>query len=365
MNQNGRILTGHRPTGPRHIGHLAGTLQNWVRLQDTYECFFLVADLHVLTTDYAHPERVRENSLGIVFDWLATGIDPQRSTLVLQSAVPAHAQLETLFAMLVTVSRLNRVPTYKEQVKELHLQPSLGLLGYPVLQAADILAYHANAVPVGEDQLPHIELTREVARRFNQLYGETFPEPDGLLSTTPRLPGTDNRTMHTSYGNVIFLRETPEETTQKIMNMYTDPTRIHATDPGHVEGNPLFIYHDTFNPNHEEVEQLKERYRAGKVGDVEVKRKLAAALNETLAPIRSRRVELAAHPDDAVDILRAGTARAIEISGQTLADVQEKMGLATRLLQTELVPATGSTRKTVAANPPNRDEPPVNLLYVP
>jgi tryptophanyl-tRNA synthetase len=365
MPYKGRILTGHRPTGPRHIGHLAGTLQNWVRLQDSYECFFLVADLHVLTTDYAHPERVRENSLGIIFDWLATGIDPKRSTIVLQSAVSAHAQLETLLGMLVTVSRLNRVPTYKEQVKELHLQPSLGLLGYPVLQAADILAYHANAVPVGEDQLPHIELTRELARRFNQLYGETFPEPESLLSTTPRLPGIDNRTMHTSYGNVIYLRDTPEETTQKIMNMYTDPTRIHATDPGHVEGNPLFIYHDTFNPDQAEVEQLKERYRAGKVGDIEVKRRLAAAMNETLAPIRGRRIELAAHPDDAVDILRVGTARAVELTSQTLNDVQEKMGLATRLLQNELVPATGSYRKTAPGHPQNMDDQPANLLYVP
>jgi tryptophanyl-tRNA synthetase len=365
MAPKARILTGHRPTGPRHIGHLAGTLRNWVRLQDDYECFFLVADLHVLTTDFAHPERVRENSLGIVLDWLATGIDPQRSTLVLQSAVPAHAQLETLLSMLVTVSRLNRVPTYKEQVKELHLQPSLGLLGYPVLQAADILAYQANAVPVGEDQLPHIELTREVARRFNQLYGETFPEPESLLSATPRLPGTDNRTMHTSYANVIFLRESAEETTQKIMNMYTDPTRIHATDPGHVEGNPLFVYHDTFNPNYAEVEQLKERYRTGKVGDVEVKRKLAAALNETLAPVRRRRSELAAHTDDAIDILRAGTARAVEITGQTLQTVQEKMGLATHLLQAALVPATGNSRKTGPGHPKNGDDLPVNLLYVP
>ncbi len=297
----GRILTGHRPTGPRHIGHLAGTLTNWARLQDSYECFFLVADLHVLTTDYTHPERVRQNSFGIVLDWLAAGIDPERATLVLQSAAPAHAQLETLLGMLVTVGRLSRVPTYKEQVHELQLQPSLGLLGYPVLQAADILVYKADTVPVGEDQLPHIELTREVARRFNQLYGETFPEPQGLLSTTPRLPGTDNRTMHTSYGNAIFLRDTPEETTQKVMAMYTDPTRIHATDPGHVEGNPVFAYHDAFNQDKAEVAELKERYLAGTVGDVEVKRRLARALNETLAPIRQRRETLAANPDAGFD----------------------------------------------------------------
>lgn len=357
----GRILTGHRPTGPRHIGHLAGTLTNWVRLQDSYECFFLVADLHVLTTDHTHPERVRQNSFGIVLDWLAAGIDPERSTLVLQSAVPAHTQLAALLGMLVTVGRLSRVPTYKEQVHELHLQPSLGLLSYPVLQAADILAYKANTVPVGEDQLPHIELTREAARRFNQLYGETFPEPEGLLSTIPRLPGTDNRTMHTSYGNAIFLSDTPEETTQKVMTMYTDPARIHATDPGHVEGNPVFIYHDAFNQDKEEVAELKERYKAGKIGDVEVKRRLARALNETLAPIRQRRETLAANPDVVIDILRAGTARAQDLTGETLAEVQEKMGLATGLLHKTPSPALTGGRKTARAS----ESSAANMLYVP
>jgi len=355
--KKGRILTGHRPTGPRHIGHLMGTLETWARLQDTYECFFLVADLHVLTTDYEHPQRVRENTLGIVLDWLAAGIDPDRSTLVLQSAVPAHTQLDTLLGMLVTVSRLNRVPTYKEQVKELHLQPSLGLLAYPVLQAADILVYKANTVPVGEDQLPHIELTREVARRFNQLYGETFPEPDGLLSSTPRLPGTDNRTMHTSYGNAIFLRDTPEETARKVMSMYTDPTRIHANDPGHVEGNPLFAYLDAFNPNQAEVDELKARYRSGTVGDVEVKRRLAVVLNEYLAPIRRRREQLAARPDYLVDILRTGTTRAREQAGKTLAEVQERMGLATNLIQS--IPQTGGR------GPATSEYQPEQLLYVP
>lgn len=359
MNKRGRILTGHRPTGPRHIGHLMGTLENWAKLQDTYECFFLVADLHVLTTDYEHPERVRENTTAIVLDWLAAGIDPNRSTLVLQSALPAHTQLSTLFSMITTVSRLQRVPTYKEQVKELHLQPSLGLLGYPVLQAADILVYKANAVPVGEDQLPHIELTREIARRFNQLYVETFPEPEGLLSATPRLPGTDNRTMHTSYGNAIFIGDSEEETTRKVMNMYTDPTRLRATDPGHVEGNPTFVYHDVFNRNKEEVEDLKARYVAGKVGDVEVKRKLAAALNEYLAPIRARRAHFAARPDDLVDILRTGTLRAREITNQTLAEVQEKMGLLTGLIQSAPVPATGGGSQP--ANPYAGER----MLYVP
>lgn len=357
--KKGRILTGHRPTGPRHIGHLMGTLENWTRLQDSYECLFLVADLHVLTTDYEHPRRVRENSLGIVLDWLSAGIDPNRSTLILQSAVPAHTQLNTLFNMLVTVSRLNRVPTYKEQVNELGLQPSLGLLGYPVLQAADILLYKAGVVPVGEDQLPHIELTREVARRFNQLYGDTFPEPEGLLSATPRLPGIDNRTMHTSYGNAIFLRDTAEETTRKVMSMFTDPTRIHANDPGHIENNPVFAYHDAFNQNKAEVAELKERYVAGTVGDVEVKRKLAIAMNEYLAPIRQRREQFANHPDDVIQILRAGTLRARELAETTLTEVEEKMGLATSLLMTAPIPTTGSAGRFMDSLP---HEP---LLFVP
>jgi tryptophanyl-tRNA synthetase len=212
-------------------------------------------------------------------------------------------------------------------------------------------------VPVGEDQLPHIELAREIARRFNQLYGETFPEPEGMLSSTPRLPGTDNRTMHTSYGNTIFLRDTPEETTRKVMDMYTDPTRLRATDPGHVEGNPVFVYHDTFNRNRAEVEDLKARYVVGKVGDVEVKRKLAAALNETLAPIRARRAELEKRPDEVIDILREGTAAARTLTGDTLAEAQEKMGLVTGLIDVPPVPKTGGKNSSYMT--------PAYLLYVP
>lgn len=325
--KKGRILTGHRPTGPRHIGHLVGTLENWRKLQDTHECYFLIADLHVLTTDYEHPDRVSQNVLEVLADWIASGIDPERSAIVLQSAIPAHAQLTLLFNMLVTVARLSRVPTYKEQTQALDLTPSAGLLTYPVLQAADILLYKADTVPVGEDQLPHIELTREIARRFNQLYGETFSEPEGLLSSTPRLPGVDNRTMHASYGNAIHLKDTPEETTRKVMNMYTDPTRIHATDPGHVEGNPVFEYHDVFNRDREQVDEFKERYRAGKIGDVEVKRRLAEALNEYLAPIREKRAELIARPDDLRDILRQGTECARPIAEATYEEAARKMGL--------------------------------------
>jgi tryptophanyl-tRNA synthetase len=322
-----RILTGHRPTGPRHIGHLVGTLENWTRLQDTHECFFLVADLHVLTTGHAEPENIQKNILNMLADWLAAGIDPSRSTIVLQSIIPEHAQLALLFGMLTSVARLERVPTYKEQINELNLQPSLGLLAYPVLQAADILLYKANLVPVGEDQLPHIELAREIARRFNQTYGHTFPVPEALLSEAARLPGLDNRTMHTSYGNAIYLRDTVEETTRKVMSMYTDPTRIHPTDPGHVEGNPVFVYHDIFNPDKAEVDDLKKRYRAGQVGDVEVKGRLAEALNAYLAPLRERREELISHPKKLLEVLFSGTVKAKFIAQQTLEEVHQKMGL--------------------------------------
>ncbi|MGD8403139.1 MAG: tryptophan--tRNA ligase [Anaerolineales bacterium] len=322
-----RILTGHRPTGPRHIGHLVGTLENWTRLQDTHECFFLVADLHVLTTGHAQPEHIQDNILNMLADWLAAGIDPSRSTIVLQSIIPEHAQLALLFSMLTSVSRLERVPTYKEQIKELNLQPSLGLLTYPVLQAADILLYKAQVVPVGEDQLPHIELSREIARRFNQTYGNIFPEPGALLSKAARLPGVDNRTMHTSYGNSILLKDTPEETERKVMSMYTDPTRIHATDPGHVDGNPVFTFHEIFNPDKEEVEEFKTRYRKGRIGDVEVKRRLAEVLNAYLAPLRERRAEYISQPKMLLEVLFSGTVKAKFIAQQTLEETYQKMGL--------------------------------------
>ena len=324
--QKPRILTGHRPTGPRHIGHLVGTLETWAQLQDSYECFFLVADLHVLTTNY-HPEHLQDNILNMLADWLAAGIDPNRATIVLQSIIPEHAQLSLLLGMLTTVARLERVPTYKDQARELNLQPSSGLLTYPVLQAADILLYKAKIVPVGEDQLPHIELARELARRFNRTFGRIFPEPRAQLSNAPRLPGTDNRTMHTSYGNAIFLRDTPEETARKIMSMYTDLTRLRADDPGHVDGNPVFALLDIFHADKDELSELKTRYEAGKVGDVEVKQLLAVSLNAYLVPLRARRAELYAQPKMLMEILYSGTVKAKFEAQQTLEEVYEKMGL--------------------------------------
>lgn len=325
--KKGTILTGHRPTGPRHIGHLVGTLEQWARMQDDYDCFFLIADLHVLTTDYAHPESIQQNIIDVMTDWLAAGLDPERSTMVRQSALMEHAQLATLFGMLTTVARLERVPTYKEQIQQLKLKPSAGLLTYPVLQSADILVYKADTVPVGEDQLPHIELTREIARRFNNTYGDTFPEPEGLLSKSARLPGTDNRTMHASYGNTILLADSPEETTKKVMSMYTDPNRIHADDPGTVEGNPVFEYHDVFNPNKDEVDDFKARYREGKVGDVDVKKSLAAALNKYLRPQRERREAYVKDPKKVLKVLNEGTEAARPLVQATMDEVQQKMGL--------------------------------------
>jgi tryptophanyl-tRNA synthetase len=334
MNRE-RILTGHRPTGPRHLGHLVGTLQTWSALQEHDACYFLIADLHVLTTDYAHPQRIQANVLEVVTDWLAAGINPQRSTLILQSAVPEHTQLALVLSMLVSTARLERVPTFKDQARELGLQPTLGLLAYPVLQAADILLYKATRVPVGEDQLPHLELAREIARRFNALFGGTFPEPQVLLSSVPRLPGLDNRSMHTSYGNTLLLKDTPEETTRKVMSMYTDPKRVHPSDPGHVEGNPVFDYHTIFNPDRAEVEELKARYRAGTVGDVEVKQILARVLNEALAPLRDRRRELAQHPEQLREVLLDGTQAARPLAAETLAEVHERLGLSPRAAQGE------------------------------
>jgi tryptophanyl-tRNA synthetase len=337
-----RILTGHRPTGPRHIGHLVGTLKTWARLQDAYQCLFLVADIHVLTTDFKHPELIEQNTLEMVFDWLAAGIDPSRSILILQSGIPEHAQLCTLLGMLVSVARLERVPTYKEQTRELHLTPSLGLLSYPVLQAADILIYCAQAVPVGDDQLPHIELTKELARRFNQLYGNFFPEPEPILSNCPRLPGIDNRTMHTSYGNAIYLCDSPEETTRKVMSMYTDPTRIHPTDPGHIENNPVFTYLDEFDTDPGRVEELKQFYRAGKVGDVEVKRYLATVLNASLENHRQVRKEIASQKEKVKEIIFEGTFQARKIAQQTMKTVMEKMGLKTNFLLSQVSNQSGS-----------------------
>ena len=307
-----RILTGDRPTGTLHLGHYVGTLANRVRLQDEYECFFIIADLHMLTTHYDRIPDIGENVRQLVYDYVSVGIDPEKSTIYLQSLVPEVAELMLLFSMLITVPRLERVPTIKDQMQAANFESAtLGLLSYPVLQAADITMVRAHLVPVGKDQASHLEVTREIVNRFNQLYGEIFPVPDTLIGEVPTLVGTDGQSkMSKSLNNAIYLSDSEETVNKKVMGMYTDPTRLRATDPGHVEGNPTFDYHDAFNDNKAEVEDLKERYRAGRVGDVEVKKKLAAAVNRFLAPIRERRRRIEAHPERVEEIIREGSARA-------------------------------------------------------
>ena len=326
-----RILTGDRPTGKLHLGHFVGSLENRVRLQDEYECFFIVADLHTLTTA-AEKEKILklpENIREMVLDYLAVGIDPKKSTIYLQSKVPEVAYLSLLFSMLVSVPRCQRVPTLKEVMHDLQIkQPSLGLLTYPVLQAADILMVRADLVPVGKDQESHIEVTREIARKFNSEFGEVFPEPEPLIGEVPTLVGTDGKAkMSKSLGNCIYLSDSEDAVRKKVREMYTDPTRIHPTDPGHVEGNPVFVYHDAFNPNKEEVEDLKSRYREGRVGDVEVKEKLVRVLNGFLDPIRKRRIEFEKQPKLVGDILERGSKRAREEAAKTLKLTKQAMGL--------------------------------------
>jgi tryptophanyl-tRNA synthetase len=330
--KRGRILTGDRPTGPLHLGHYVGTLANRVKLQDVYEVFLLVADYHALTrtVDKEHVAATVDNTHDLVLDYLSVGIDPERTTIYVQSDVPSVCELHLIFSMLTTVPRLERVPTLKEVMDAEHIeQPSYGLLGYPVLQAADILHVRANLVPVGKDQASHLEVTREIARRFNFLYGgEVFPEPDTLIGDVPTLVGTDNKAkMSKSLGNAIMLSDDAETVRQKVMNMYTDPTRIRADIPGNPDGNPVFQYHDAFNPNQAEVEDLKDRYRRGKVGDVEVKKKLNVALQNFLTPIRERRAYYESQPGLIEEILAAGAAKVRPISEETVRLAREAMGL--------------------------------------
>jgi tryptophanyl-tRNA synthetase len=324
-----RVVSGMRPTGRLHLGHLVGALTNWEQLQREYDCFYFVADWHALTSEYAATAPLVENALDNVADWIGAGIDPEKSTLFVQSLVPEHAELYLLLQMVTPIPWLERVPTYKEQMEQLAEKDlsSIGFLGYPLLQTADVTMYDANVVPVGEDQVPHLELSREVVRRFNNFYGEVLVEPQALLTPTPRLPGLDNRKMSKSYGNTIDLSDTPEDVVKKVRQMYTDPKRVRADIPGTVEGNPVFIYHDAFNPNRDEVEDLKTRYRAGKVGDVEVKTKLAAAINAMLAPIRARRAAALARPGHLREILTAGSARARQVAVETMTRVREAVKL--------------------------------------
>jgi tryptophanyl-tRNA synthetase len=326
-----RILTGDRPTGRLHLGHWVGSIANRVRLQDEYECFFIIADWHTLTTrpEKAAIAEVPQNIREMVLDYLACGIDPDRSTVFVQSAVPETAELNLIFEMLVSLPRLERLPSIKDMAEAAHLDVlPFGLVGYPVLQAADILLPRADVVPVGKDNVPHVEITREIARRFNYLYGQVFAEPEPLISDTPSLPGVNGmQKMSKSLGNAIMLTDDPDTVRKRVMSMFTDPNRLRATDPGTVENNPVFIYHDAFNPDTAQVEDLKARYREGRVGDVEVKRLLFAALDAFLAPIRERRAELAAHPSRIDEILHAGNEVMQREARATMERVRDAMGM--------------------------------------
>jgi len=326
-----RILTGDRPTGKLHLGHYVGSLANRVRLQDEYECFFIIADLHTLTTkpEKENIELLAGNVRSAVLDYLACGIDPMKSVIYLQSAVPEVAELSLFFENLITVPRLSRVPSLKEMAQSAHIEEMpFGLLGYPVLQAADILLPMAHLVPVGKDNGAHVEVTREIARRFNYLYGETFPIPEPLVSDYGSLDGTDgNAKMSKSLNNAIYLSDDEKTVTKRVMSMYTDPKRVSADIPGTVEGNPVFQYHDAFNPDKAEVEDLKARYRAGKVGDVEVKEKLARALNGFLDPLRERRALYESQSGLADEVVFDGTMKMREEARKTLGVAKKAMGL--------------------------------------
>ncbi len=330
-----RVLTGDRPTGKLHLGHYVGSLKARVALQDEYECFFIIADLHTLTTKPTKDDiaKLRENIREMVLDYLAVGIDPEKSVIFVQSAVPETYQLNLIFEMLVTLPRLARLPSIKDMARAAQMDDEaipFGLVGYPVLQAADILLPRAHLVPVGKDNQAHVEITREIARRFNRLYGEVFPLPKALIGEVPTLLGIYGKAkMSKSLNNAIFLSDSPEEVEAKVRRMHTDPTRIRPDIPADPDKptNVVFRYHDIFNPDKDEVAELKERYRQGKVGDVEVKKRLARALNAFLDPIRERRAYYARRPDLIEDILLAGTRRMREEAQKTMALVWDAMGM--------------------------------------
>ncbi len=326
-----RLLTGDRPTGRLHLGHYVGSIANRIRLQDEYECYFIIADLHMLTTKNSREDidAIREIAKEMVIDHMSCGIDPTKSTIYLQSAIDAVYDINLIFEMLVTVPRLSRLPSIKDMARaaELNEMP-FGLLGYPVLQAADIVTPRAHLVPVGKDNESHVEITRELVRRFNHQYGETLPVPDVLIGDVPTLVGTDGQAkMSKSLGNAILLSDDASIVAKKVHGMYTDPKRIRSDIPGTVEGNPVFSYHDVFNPNKSEVEDLKSRYRQGQVGDVEVKEKLTVAINNFLDPIRERRAEIEADSGLPEQVIYEGTIRTAKIASETAFMMKKSMGL--------------------------------------
>lgn len=327
MATKGRIFSGMRPTGKLHLGHLIGVLNNWKDLQNDYDCTFGVVDWHALTTKYDQTEDIKQNRREMVIDWISAGIDPDKSIIYVQSDIPEIAELHLLLSMLVSVSRLERLPTYKDQVQELEVKDSVpfGLLEYPVLMAADILIHKADTVPVGEDQLPHIEITREIARRFNHLYEETFPEPEPKLGEVPKLLGLDGRKMSKSYGNAIYLADEKEEIGDKVNQMVTDPERIRLDDPGHPEVCSVYDYHGIFNS--EEVDEIKVNCKNADLGCRDCKVRLTEVLTDYLADIHKKRAELEENPEMIDEILAEGAQEARKRTKETIKEVRAAMNL--------------------------------------
>ncbi len=323
-----RVLSGMRPTGKTHLGHLHGILENWCNLQDTYECFYFAADWHALTSEYKNAAVIKESLIEMIVDWLSVGLDPQRSTLFVQSWVMEHAELHLLLSMITPLGWLERNPTYKEQQEELADKDigTYGFLGYPVLQAADILMYKGNYVPVGKDQLPHLEITREIARRFNYLYREVFPPPEALLTQVPNLGGTDGRKMSKSYNNAIFISDPADVLAAKIEQMITDPQRGYRKDPGNPEVCGLFPYHRLYT-DPEVVQEIDSTCRRAAIGCKDCKKQLIKEVQEYLAPIREKREYYLTHLDEVEHIMHEGTDRAREVARHTMAEVREAMGM--------------------------------------
>jgi tryptophanyl-tRNA synthetase len=316
-----------RPTGKCHLGNYVGALENWIRLQHDYDSYHMVADWHMLTTDLDHTDEIIQNSVEVVIDWLSAGLDPEKSPLFIQSHIKEHAELHLLFSMLVTVPRLQRNPTVKDQARDLGVENSMsyGHLGYPILQAADILIYKAHAVPVGEDQSSHVEICREIARRFNYLFGNIFPEPDTVLTPFARLPGLDGKKMSKSLENGIYLADPPETIQKKLMTAYTDPKKIRVDDPGEPDGCVVFAYHRKFSP--EDIEPIEKDCRGGRLGCVDHKRQVAGIIGDFFAPIRERRIYYESHRSEVLDIIEDGDRRAREVASATMEDVREAMRL--------------------------------------
>jgi len=327
LTERKRILSGMRPTGQLHLGNLVGALENWVSLQKEYQNYHMVADWHVLTTAPEKTDSIYTDTIYMIMDWIGAGLDPEKSPMFIQSQVKQHAELHLLFSMLVTVNRLERNPTVKEQVKELNLEETMtyGHLGYPVLQASDILIYKAHYVPVGEDQVPHVEMTREIARRFNNVYGEVFPEPEVKLTKFSRLPGTDGRKMSKSYGNLIFLGDEPDVISQKLRKALTDPQKLRKGDPGNPDICLVFNYHERFN--NQDTGEISSGCRSGALGCVECKKRLSGKLIEFLEPFRENRAYYEPRKNEIIDILEDGRKRAAEVAESTMNDVHKVMKL--------------------------------------